>query len=247
MSAADPTTARQARLLTKKLAAELTGKKRGSDRAVLRHSVDEDKPEAKPWRPIGDGTRDGAFGWIDCMLEVARDFDDLERRKGGARPLGPNGLAVLEILLGRRGRKRIPIDFKTGKLFPAIDTIVQAANLCRVTVVRALARLRAHGFLRWVRRSRKTGNDREFGPQREQTSNAYYFEPAALPKHVRIRLRQLWDRRLRAIGKRHGTAPPTPPAPPSVAYSLLREALSDLSSSVDNASLPSSPAIPVQG
>ena len=247
MSASDPTTARQARQLTKKLAAELSGKQRGPDREVRRHSFDEEKPEAKPWRPIGDGTRDGALGWIDCMLEVARDFDDLERRKGGGRPLGANGLAVLEILLGRRGRKRIPIDFKTGRLFPAIDTIAEAANLCRVTVVRALARLRAHGFLRWVRRSRKTGNDGEFGPQREQTSNAYYFDPSALPKTVRQRLRQLWDRKLAAIGKRYGAPPPTPDSPPQPAYSPLREVLSEMRSSFDNASLPSSPTIPAQG
>ncbi|MDF0489229.1 hypothetical protein PX554_13895 [Sphingomonas sp. H39-1-10] len=239
--------ARQARLLTKKLAAELSGKKRGPDRRVIRHSVDENEPDAKPWRPIGDGTRDGALGWIDCMLEVARDFDDLERRKGGGRPLGGTGIVVLEVLLGRRGRKRVPIDFKTGELYPMIDTIAQAANLCRVTVVRALARLKAHGFLRWVRRSKKTDKEGEFAPQRVQTSNAYYFDPGALPKAVRIRLRQLFDRKLRAIERRNGAPPTGPTAPPKPSYSPLRAALEAFGDAVDlveHGSLPSSPAIP---
>ena len=53
----------------------------------------------------------------------------------------------------------------------------------------AIRRLRFHGLIDWVRRSIKTGNDGEFAPQREQTSNAYYFdfEPAGIGRHQSVR------------------------------------------------------------
>ena len=59
-------------------------------------------------------------------------------------------------------------------LDPAIDTI--AARICkaRSAVVRALARLREHGFIKWIRRSEPIENEGA-GPQVRQISNAYGF------------------------------------------------------------------------
>lgn len=241
-------TARQARQLAKSFTAKLTGRERGPDRAVRRESFDIADRRAQVFRPIGDGTKEGAMSWIDCLLKVARDYDDLERAKGGARPLGHTAIAVLEVLLGRRGRTRIPIDFRTGRCDPAIDTIAAAVNLARITVVRALAKLKAKGFISWVRRSRKTGNDGTFAPQREQTSNAYFFDFAEMPKNVRQRLRDLVEARRRGRAAKAASAAPAVQAAPAAPQSpLLREALRALETKVVGASTTSSPAIPHQG
>jgi len=73
---------------------------------------------------------------------------------------------VLEVLLGF-------VDFATGRCDPALDTLCAKAKRSRDTVVKAVERLRSHGFIDKVRRTRKTGRARSEGPQREQISNAY--------------------------------------------------------------------------
>ena len=239
-------TARQARQITKGFAAQLAGKERGADPTVRRESFDIGDRRARVFRPIGDGTKAGAMSWIDCILKVARDYDDLERAKGGARPLGHSAIAVLEVMLGRRGRKRIPVDFRTGRLDPMIDTIAEAVNLARITVVRALARLKAKGFLSWVRRTVKTDRDGEFAPQRRQTSNAYFFDLASMPRHVRQRLRDLVEARRRSR-ERWVTAVPIVDEPAASMNADLRAALKALGNRLSRASTTSSPAIPHQG
>lgn len=212
MSGAD-FSARHARQMTKRVAAHLTGRsERGPDRKVLRNSYDVADRRAQVFRPIGDGTTAGALSWIDCLLKTVSEWDDWSRRKGGARPLGFHGLRVLETLLGRRGT--IAVDFKTGRLDPAIETIAHVACLSKTTVIRALAKLRDLGLLSWVRRSQKTGNDGLYGPQREQVSNAYFFTPEGLPARVLQRLRDLVTRRKL---RRGGVEPPAPDTPPSLA------------------------------
>lgn len=192
--------ARQARQLTKKFTAMLSDRtERGADRKVRRGSVDVEDRRAQVYRPIGDGTLSGALSWIDCLLKAVAEWDDLERRRGGARPLGLHGMRVLETLLGRRGG--VAIDFRTGRLDPAIDTIARAAHVARATVIRALAQLKRLGILDWVRRTEKTGADGVFAPQRRQISNAYFLTPEGLPARVALRLRDLLaQRRLRSKG-----------------------------------------------
>lgn len=234
--------ARQARQLIAKSTAHLTGRdERGRDRKVRRGSYDVDDRRAQVFRPIGDGTTAGALSWIDCLLKTVSEWDDMERARGGARPLGLHGMRVLETLLGRRGT--IALDFRTGRLEPAIDTIARVARVGRTTVIRALARLRELKILSWVRRSQSTGNDGHYGPQREQVSNAYYFTPEALPARVMQRLRDLVARK--AL-RRRGTAPASPPSPaPSPASDELRDVLARFRAGIDardqasNASPPS--------
>ena len=180
-------TARQARQFTLKFTAQLTGRsERGPDRKVRRDSFDIDDRRAQVSRRIGDGTTAGALSWIDCLLKTVGEWDNLERRKGGGRPLGLAGMRVLETLLGRHGT--VAIDFRSGLLEPALDTIARVAGVCRTTVVRALARLRALKILEWVRRTRRTDAEGQAGPQREQVSNSYYFTPERLPARVLQRL-----------------------------------------------------------
>jgi Helix-turn-helix domain len=93
------------------------------------------------------------------------------------------------------------VDFATGRLFPAIESIAERAGCHRNSVIAALQRLRDHGFIAWVRRTVKTANEGEFAPQREQTSNAYYFEHRAkMAGRVFQRYCQLLVVKLRRLG-----------------------------------------------
>jgi len=198
---------RQARQITKGFAAHLAGKgERGTDRKVRRHSIDVEDRRARVSRPIGDGTTAGALSWIDCLLKAVSEWDDVQRAKGGARPLGLHGLRVLEALLGRRGK--VAVDFRTGRLDPELATIARAAGVTKTTVVRALARLKAMKVLDWIRRTERTGKHGVFGPQRRQVANSYFFTPEALPARVAQRLRDLLARRRL---RRSGTMPPDSP------------------------------------
>jgi hypothetical protein len=239
--------AREARQIAKAFTAKLTGKQRGEDRTVRRDSYDVDDKRANVWRPIGDGTVAGAMDFRDALLQTAREYDDHHRGDRGVRPLGWTAIRVLEILLGVRG---VPICFKTGRLEPAIDTVANIARLSRTTVIKALARLKAHNFLKWVRRSQKTDRKGEFAPQRVQVTNAYFFDIGSLPKNVRQRFRDLLSRRTQrraAHAARMQSAPPLPPAPPpSPSSPDLRDALARLGARVESASTPNG-QYPAQG
>lgn len=184
----DAVPAGQIRNLIKAASAQFTGKKRGRDRKVRRDSYDVEDSRAQVFRPIGDGTKAGALRWIDALIRTAKEYDVVHRKPGTRGPLTPYGIRVLEELL------RLP-NFRTGRLDPALDHLQKVTGYARATIVRALARLKLHGFLDWVRRSRKTGNDKEAGPQRAQTSNAYFFEIGRLAKSVRLRFQQLLRKR----------------------------------------------------
>ncbi len=140
-------------------------------------------------------------------------------------------VTVLEALLSK-------IEFATGALFPSYDTIAAWAVCSRNAAIDAVKRLKARGFVDWVRRSIRTNNEGEFAPQREQTSNAYYFDhrrsmaPRTWQRYMQILVAKL--RRLGAIPA--AVAPGAPPAPPEVQYAPLRAALASAASSFDNAS-----------
>jgi len=225
--------ARQVQELIKSTSAGFTGKKRGPDRKVRRHSYDIDDPRAQVFRPIGDGTTKGALRWIDALVRTAKEFDLVHKKPGCRGPLTPYGVRVLEELL------RLP-NFKTGRLDPALDHLMKVTGYARATIVRALARLKVHGFLDWVRRSRSTGNDRELGPQRAQTSNAYFFDVGRLARSVRQRFLQLLGKREEAARRRGDLDPPPAPAEPAARRTPgdpgLAAALAALGAAVQSAS-----------
>ena len=64
------------------------------------------------------------------------------------------------------------VSFKTGRLDPSLDWIMDKLKRSRDAVVRALKALRDHGFLGWLRRFEATPNEGR-GPQVRQVSNAY--------------------------------------------------------------------------
>lgn len=100
------------------------------------------------------------------ILAGAKRYE-LVNRSAGSRsgPLGTTALEVLELLCNMVNRK-------TGQLDPSIETLMRMLKRSRDAIVRALAALRAHGFLDWLRRYVPTGNEGR-GPQVQQTSNAY--------------------------------------------------------------------------
>ena len=197
------------RQIIKSATAALTGKKaRGRDRKVRRDSYDRDDPRARVFSPIADGTIAGGLGWRDDLMKLAREYDaqgrsDPRAEPGSRGPLTPYGLAVFDALLGK-------VDFATGKLDPAIAWLETVTGFARRTVVTALSRLREHGFVDWVRRSRKVED--EEGPRRKQETNAYFFDLGRLPRRVLQRFRDLRERRRR----RQINAPPLSPAASAV-------------------------------
>lgn len=207
--------ARETRKLLKGAGAALGGKKRGPDQRVHRYSYDVDSRQADVFRPIADGTKAGGLAWADDYLRLAKEYDVIHKKKGERSPLMANGIRVLEALL------RNFLDFKTGQLDPAITALMKVTALSKNAVVDALKRLKEHGFLDWVRRSQRTTNVGEAGPQREQATNAYHFDIAALgrklgdaAKAVRARFLNLREARRRRAAKTPNPASPAPQAPP---------------------------------
>lgn len=140
-------------------------------------------------------------------------------------------VTVLEALLTK-------IDFATGALFPSYETIAAWAVCSRNAAIEAVKRLKSRGFVDWVRRSIRTNNEGEFAPQREQTSNAYFFDhrrgmaPRTWQRYMQILVAKL--RRLGAVPA--AVVPGAPVTPREVEYAPLRAALVSAASSFNNAS-----------
>lgn len=129
--------------------------------------------QGRVWKPINGGTPRGGKRWTGALLKAAKRLELETRAKRresdpGARNgvLGEVGIAVLEYLYS-------VVDYATGKLEPAIRTIADEIGRAYSAVHEALGRLRAAGFLRWIRRSKPKDNPEPGGPTIEQASNAY--------------------------------------------------------------------------
>lgn len=127
---------------------------------VRRNSYHVGERELHLWRPI-DPTE------INARIKAARLFDR-QRKAPGQRngALGHIAIEILEALYEA-------VDFTTGQLDPSIDWICSKIGRARAAVVRAMARLKLHGWLAWIRRTEPTGNKE--GPQVRQITNAYVF------------------------------------------------------------------------
>lgn len=130
---------------------------RRTGQPVRRHSVLRGR-EGQFWKPV---RRQEARQ----IVLAARRYELQTKEKG--RRTGALGVVALEIL----DLLANLVDFRTGQLDPSLDTLMDRLKRSRDAIVRALANLRRHGFLDWLRRYVPTG-DRE-GVQVQQTSNAY--------------------------------------------------------------------------
>lgn len=113
-------------------------------------------------------------------LRALREYDRQHKLPG--KPMGPLGRVAIEIadeLMGMRC-------FRTGRLDPALETIARKLRISKQTVVSALKRLKAHGFIDWFRRTRQVEDPEPGGPIVEQDTNAYWFK---LPKWALDRVR----------------------------------------------------------
>lgn len=162
-------------------------KMRRTFQPVRRNSRHAGEREHRIWKPLG-GTKDEArrfkFGLIDSARRFEREGKQPGKHNG---PLGGIGLEVLHSLLFDF------VNWKTGRLDPAIATICEKIRRSRGAVVRALARLKEHGFLDWIRRTEPTDNVGA-GPQVRQITNAYGFDIGSLPKRARAFVRNLLGR-----------------------------------------------------
>lgn len=145
---------------------------------VRRHSRERGRCEGVFWRP--HKPQDSAR----YMLAAER-FERQGRAKG--RRSGPLGTVALEVL---RDLLRL-IDYRTGRLEPALTTLQRRLRRSKDAIVRALANLRAHGFLDWLRRWEPTRALE--GPKVKQATNAYRL---ALPRAAE-----------RLLGAGHGPTP----------------------------------------
>jgi hypothetical protein len=130
---------------------------------VRRSSVNVGTVEHRIWHPF-DPERKGP------VMKAAEQYERQHRLPGRENgPLGHVGLELLRELL------RI-VDHKSGRLEPGYDYLMRRLKRSRDAIARALARLRAHGFLDWVRRTRPKEDADGAGPQVEQATNAYWFK-----------------------------------------------------------------------
>lgn len=135
---------------------------------VRRHSYQRGRCEGVFWKRTSREE-------VQRILFAAKHYELTQRSKGKrCGPLGSVAIEVLEYLVNL-------IDFRTGRLEPSIDTLMRRLKRSRDAIVRALANLRAHGFLDWLRRYEPTGNEGR-GPQLRQASNAYLL---LLPERAR--------------------------------------------------------------
>ena len=149
---------------------------------VRRRSYFKGRSEGRIWQAT---TRKD----VQAILKAAEIYNEAGLHEKGERsgPLGSVALDVLRLFVNL-------IDFRTGRLEPAITTIMDRLGRSRDTIVRALKNLRAHGFIDWIRRYEPTGSEGR-GPQVQQVSNAYRL---SLPEKAR-----------QFLG-RFGKAPPPP-------------------------------------
>ena len=144
-----------------------------SGQPVWRNSYTVGQIEDRIWKPINGGSKRGGRRWTRAILDAAekleiRTLAQRREKDPGARngALGEVGLRVLKYLYE-------VVDYATGELQPAIRTIAEATGRAYSAVHRALVRLRQHGFLQWMRRSKPVDNPEPGGQQVEQASNAY--------------------------------------------------------------------------
>ncbi|CDZ43217.1 Probable replicating protein RepA [Neorhizobium galegae bv. officinalis] len=135
---------------------------------VRRNSRHAGKCEAVFWQRTDRQT-------VRQIVLAARRYE-IGMKAPGARngPLGNVALEVLEYLAN-------VVEYRTGRLEPSIDTLMEKLRRSRDAVVRALKALRDHGFVDWLRRYIPTNNGGA-GPQVQQTSNAYRL---ALPARAK--------------------------------------------------------------
>ncbi len=138
---------------------EAWGRGGRSAEPVRRHSRLRGRFEGVFWRPFRPKD-------VARFLTAAERFERAGKKPGKRN--GPLGTVAIEVL---RELLRL-VDYRTGRLEPALTTLMARTRRSKDAVVRALDALRRHGFVDWVRRYVPTGAKGP-GPQVQQATNAY--------------------------------------------------------------------------
>lgn len=163
--------------------------------------------------------------FTDAYRDTVEAYADHVREHGKSRPISQNALRVLRALFS-------VMDGKTGRCDPCLDTLSKRSRLSRRTVVRLLAKLRAEKIVDWVRRTVKTGNAKGEGPQRQQTSNAYFIDMVKLPIEIVRTLRQKLGNKLREKVRHHEGSGAVPSRMAIKAERLLKSVSGALSAGI---------------
>lgn len=156
-------------------------KRERSGQPVRRNSQNAGGQELALWRVHNTFPKSEHNARMRALEEFERETK-LPGRRNGA--IGGIGLEVYRYLLRLRGRKN-------GRLDPTIRWIADAISRSRSAVAAALARLKEHGFLDWIRRCQPIENAAPDEQQAEQIANAYILQiPVTAKERIRRMLRR---------------------------------------------------------
>lgn len=166
------------------------------DKPPRRWSYDADDRRAQVFRRVGDGSKEQGWSLIGAMVQAFDETLQQQRTNGykGKDRLQDGDRRVLLSLLKR-------LDFKTGRLDPSYAEIAAKAGCHRNTAIKACYRFVKWLGLRWVRRTTTAETAGQKGPQREQISNAFFFDIRSLPGRVKQRWREAVKRHFASKGK----------------------------------------------
>lgn len=138
-------------------------KARRTFQRVWSRSYDAGDREVRPWAQFNTFAESEHNARMRALEELERATRGPGKRNGAA---GQIALEVYRFLMRLRDRK-------TGRLEPSYAWIAAQLNRSMSAVKRAMARLKALGFLDWQRRTRPIEDPEPGGQYTEQISNAY--------------------------------------------------------------------------
>jgi hypothetical protein len=157
------------------------GQRERSGQPVHRNSHNKGGAELALWRAHNMFPKTEHNARMRALEEFEHETK-LPGKRNGA--IGAIGLQVYRYLLRLRGKKN-------GRLDPTIRWIADAIVRSRSAVAAALARLKEHGFLDWIRRCQPIEDAKPDEQQTEQIANAYILKvPATAKERVRRMLRR---------------------------------------------------------
>lgn len=145
---------------------------------VRRKSPHAGSAEVELWRRHNRFSRAENNAWLSAAEEHERATKQPGKRNGA---LGDIGMKVLRLLLRLRGK----LD---GRLDPSYTWIAQQVRIARSSVGKALARLKAAGFLDWMRRSEPVEDPEPGGQYVKQASNAFILRASGAAAEMIRRL-----------------------------------------------------------
>jgi len=132
-----------------------------------------------PW-PVWSGstTRDARFAPMPkkAVIRIYHKAVEWNRRDKLAGKHG--GIIGSHVLLVLHALVFDFLNHRTGRLDPSYSSLQRATRLCRQTIAKALARLKALGIINWIRRCREDRDECGRFILRQET-NAYAILPAS--------------------------------------------------------------------